>query len=85
MIRLAIIGTKAMLKNERLDGVSIATIDKAHAPTALLAIKYGRRVMCEKPLADNLRNARRMAVAARARKLTILSMRQLHLTRMAGD
>ena len=58
-----------MLKQERLDGVSIATIDKAHAPTALLAIEHGLHVMCEKPLADNLRNARRMAQAARAKKL----------------
>lgn len=61
--------TKEMLKNERLDGVSIVTIDKAHAPTALLAIKYGRHVMCEKPLADNLRDARRMAQAARLKKI----------------
>lgn len=60
---------ETMLKNERLDGVSIVTIDKAHTPTALLAIKYGRHVMCEKPLADNLENARRMAQAARLKKI----------------
>jgi len=58
-----------MLKKEPLDAVSIVTIDKAHAPTALLAIKHGRHVMCEKPLADNLRDARRMMGAARSKKI----------------
>lgn len=77
-----------MLKKERLDGVSIATIDKAHAPTALLAIKYGLRVMCEKPLADNLRDARRMADAARAKKLITavnFSYRNSPATQMAAQ
>src|ERR1035437_7558491 len=76
-----------MLKNERLDGVSIVTIDKAHAPTALLAIEYGMCVMCEKPLADNLRDARRMAEAARARKLITavnFSYRNYPVTQMAA-
>jgi len=78
----------AMLKKERLDGVSIATIDKAHAPTALLAIKHGLRVMCEKPLADNLANARRMAAAARAKKLITavnFSYRNNPATQMAAQ
>ena len=77
-----------MLKKERLDGVSIVTIDKAHAPTALLAIKYGLRVMCEKPLADNLRDARRMAEAARAKKLITavnFSYRNSPATQMAAQ
>ncbi|MBU4366734.1 MAG: Gfo/Idh/MocA family oxidoreductase [Verrucomicrobia bacterium] len=76
-----------MLKKERLDGISIVTIDKAHAPIALLAIKYGLRVMCEKPLADNLRDARRMAEAARARKLITavnFSYRNCPATQMAA-
>ncbi|MCG2661007.1 MAG: Gfo/Idh/MocA family oxidoreductase, partial [Kiritimatiellae bacterium] len=76
-----------MLKKERLDGISIVTIDKAHAPIALLAIKYGLRVMCEKPLADNLRDARRMAEAARARKLITavnFSYRDSPATQMAA-
>lgn len=78
---------ETMLNNERLDGVSIATIDKAHAPVALLAIKYGLRVMCEKPLADNLRDARRMAQAARAKKLITainFSYRNSPATQMAS-
>ena len=61
--------TREMLKKEKLDGVSIVTTDRAHAPAALLAIAAGVHVMCEKPLADNLRDARRMAAAARRKKL----------------
>ena len=56
-----------MLRKEQLDGVTIVTVDSAHAPTALAAIRHGVHVMCEKPLATNLRDAKRMAAAA-ARK-----------------
>ena len=57
----------AMLKREELDGVSIVTTDRAHAPMALMAIRHGVNVMCEKPLADTLPAARRMAAAAKAK------------------
>ena len=58
-----------MFRKEKIDGVSVVTIDKAHAPAALAAIRNGVHVMCEKPLADTLANARRMAAEARRRKL----------------
>lgn len=77
-----------MLKHERLDGVSIVTTDKAHAPMALLAIKSGVAVMCEKPLADNLRNARAMAQAARKQKIITsvnFSYRDNPATQMAAQ
>jgi len=54
-----------MLDKEKLDAVSIVTTDRAHCQPSLKAIARGLHVMCEKPLADNLRNARRMAEAAR--------------------
>jgi len=54
----------SMLEREKLDGVSVVTVDAAHAPVALEAVRHGLAVMCEKPLADNLENARRMAAAA---------------------
>jgi predicted dehydrogenase len=58
-----------MLKKETLNGVSVVTPDRAHASAALLAIAKGVNVMCEKPLADNLKDARHMAAAARRKKL----------------
>ena len=53
-----------MLAREKLDAVSIVTIDSVHAPAALAAIGRGLHVMCEKPLADSVANARKMARAA---------------------
>lgn len=58
-----------MLKKEELDGVSIVTPDRAHAAAAFQAIQHGVNVMCEKPLADNLKDARRMKDAASRKKL----------------
>jgi predicted dehydrogenase len=58
-----------MLKKEKLDGVSVVTPDRAHAEAALTAIARGINVMCEKPLADTLKDARHMAAAARRKKL----------------
>ena len=57
-----------MLSAEPLDGVSVVTTDAAHAPMSLLAIGHGLHVMCEKPLAATLADAKRMAAAARRRK-----------------
>jgi predicted dehydrogenase len=52
--------TREMFRKEDLDGVSIVTIDRAHAPAALLTIEYRVNVMCEKPLADSLKDALRV-------------------------
>lgn len=54
-----------MLAREKLDGVSVVTVDVAHAPVSLAAIRRGLHVLCEKPLADTLANARKMESAAR--------------------
>ena len=53
-----------MLKHEKLDGVSVVTIDAAHATASLAAIRHKIHVMCEKPLADTLANAKKMEKAA---------------------
>ena len=54
-----------MFDRERLDGVSVVTVDAAHAPVSLAAVRRGIHVLCEKPLADTLANARKMEQAAR--------------------
>ncbi|MGO9309364.1 MAG: Gfo/Idh/MocA family protein [Spirochaetia bacterium] len=56
-----------MLAAETLDAVSVVTVDSAHAPVSLAAIARGLAVLCEKPLATSLADARRMRDAARAR------------------
>lgn len=55
-----------MLKCEKLDGVSVVTIDSAHASASLAAIKYKINVLCEKPLADSVEQAAKMVKAAKS-------------------
>lgn len=49
--------------------VFITAANGAHAPLALAAFQAGKAVMCEKPIATTLADARRMVVAAERRKL----------------
>jgi predicted dehydrogenase len=52
---------RAMLEQERLDVVSVATPDDYHADPVCDASNAGvRGILCEKPLASNLRDADRM-------------------------
>jgi len=54
-----------MISSERLDAVSIVTSDNSHAAISLAAVRAGLAVLCEKPLATSLADARRMRDAAR--------------------
>jgi predicted dehydrogenase len=56
-----------MLESENLDAVSNVTVDIMHAPISLAAITKGLAVLCEKPLATTLADARRMRDAAARR------------------
>jgi len=42
-----------MLKQEDLDAVSVCTWNNVHAPATIAALKAGKNVLCEKPLALN--------------------------------
>ena len=57
--------SKEMFAKERLDVVSVATPNKFHMPLTLEAIKAGAHVLCEKPMAMNAGEARKMLAAAR--------------------
>lgn len=60
---------KAVCRDEAIDLVDIGTPNYLHAPMAIEALKAGKHVACEKPLAGTLDDARDMAKAARkARK-----------------
>lgn len=79
---------EAMLDGEKLDAVSVVTNDGAHCPAALAALRRKLHVMSEKPLADNLRDARRMtAAAARAGVITAVnfSYRNAAATQKAAE
>lgn len=53
-----------LLRQADVDAVIIATPNVTHAPIALAALAAGKHVLCEKPLAMNLGEAREMAWAA---------------------
>jgi predicted dehydrogenase len=53
-----------VLGREDVDAVIIATPNLTHLPIALAAIASGKHVLCEKPLALNALDARKMADAA---------------------
>lgn len=49
-----------------IDAVLVATPDALHCDDVLLALEHGKSVLCEKPVAMNAAEARRMADAAAA-------------------
>jgi len=65
-------------KQKDLDAVVIATPDHTHAVIALAAMEAGKHVYCQKPLTHDIREARRLAAAARASKVTTVMGIQGH-------
>src|SRR5262245_34462754 len=55
---------KETVKDPSIDLVDVSTPNYMHAEQAVLALSNGKHVACEKPLADNLKNARLMKNAA---------------------
>jgi predicted dehydrogenase len=56
-----------LLKSVEFDAVSVVTSDAGHAPISLKCIAAGKHVLCEKPLATNYADAKKMADAAARR------------------
>lgn len=54
-----------LLSGADIDAVSIVTPDAFHAPVSLLCLKARKHVLCEKPLALNYGDAKKMVLAAR--------------------
>ena len=66
---------------DKLDAVVVGTPDHTHAPVALMAMRMGKHVYCEKPLAHNVREIRLMRELAKEKKLATQMGTQIH----AGD
>ncbi len=54
-----------LLRNEEVDFIDIITDVDTHAPFVELAAKYGKPVICQKPMAPDLTTARRMVAICR--------------------
>jgi len=52
-------------EGKRIDAVTIGTPDHIHAPAAIRAMKMGKHVYCEKPMAHTIWEAREMARVAK--------------------
>ena len=66
---------REIIEDSEIDVVSICTPNNAHAEIAIAALKAGKHVICEKPIASTLEDAEKMAKAAEeAAKQGIISM-----------
>ena len=56
---------REMLALKELDAVSVCTWNSAHAECAIAALRAGKHVLCEKPMATTLEDCERMVAAAK--------------------
>lgn len=61
----------AVLERDDVSIVDVATPNGSHAEIAIAALKAGKHVLCEKPLALNLAQAKRMAALAKKAKMQV--------------
>ncbi len=61
-----------MLRDPELDAVSICAANAFHADMAVAALKAGKHVLCEKPMATTIADCERMVQAARESGKTLM-------------
>ena len=61
----------AVLADKSVDGVYIATNNRSHVPLALQALKAGKHVIVEKPIATSVADAKRLSRTAKAKGLSL--------------
>jgi predicted dehydrogenase len=64
-------GVEAVLRDRNIQAVFIATDNLSHAPLAERALKAGKHVLVEKPMATRLADARRLAALAARQGLSL--------------
>ena len=61
-----------MAKSDVVDAVYIATPNCTHAEIAITCMDHGKHVLCEKPMASNAKEVKRMIEASRKNKVTLM-------------
>ncbi len=61
-----------------IDAVVVSTPDHMHGPIAIAALELGKHVYCQKPIAHNLHECRRMTSLATEKKLVTQMGTQIH-------
>jgi predicted dehydrogenase len=70
---------RVMLEKEKgIDAVTVSTPDHTHAVAAVMAMKMGKHVYCQKPLTHSVWEARRMAEVAAEMKVATQMGNQAH-------
>jgi predicted dehydrogenase len=71
---------REMLEKEgkRIDAVTVSTPDHTHAPAAMMAMRMGKHVYCQKPLTHSIWEARQMTETARAMGVATQMGNQAH-------
>jgi len=70
---------RVMLEKQKdIDAVMVSTPDHCHAAAALMAMKLGKHVYCQKPLSHSVHEARLMAEAAKKYKVVTQMGNQAH-------
>ncbi len=67
-------------EDRNIDAVTISTPDNTHAVVAMMAIKMGKHVYCQKPLCHDIEEVRRLTVAAREQGVMTQMGTQIHAT-----
>ena len=65
-------------EGDNLDAVTVSTPDNLHAVAAMAAIKRGKHVYCQKPLAHDIYEVRRLTEAAREHNVMTQMGIQIH-------
>ena len=71
---------RKVMEDKSLDAVVISTADHTHAPAAIAAMKAGKHVYCEKPLAHTVEEARLMRETYAKAKVATQMGTQIHAT-----
>ena len=67
---------EALVQDPAVDAVIVTTPPFLHHPVALAALRAGKHVLCEKPLAVSLREADELVEAARVRGVVLATVSQ---------
>ena len=70
-----------MLSDPAIDAVSVCTVNTTHAEIATAALRAGKHVLCEKPMASTLEECEAMVAAARETGRLLMIGHNQELTR----
>jgi len=71
---------RKLLEQKDIDAVTVSTTEHTHALVSVMAMKMGKHVYCEKPLAHSVYEARVMRETARQTKVATQMGTQIHAT-----